>query len=112
MLNALNNILISSLNCFSLGTSIEIHGNSPRSSPAELIEMNCADFCSFRGVYFIMVMQLDLNVTNPARTLYDLKALIQNSCWLYLRSIVHFQLHNEALLNSTAFSFQVSEKHC
>jgi len=59
-----------------------------------------------RGVYFIMVMQLDLNVTNPARTLYDLKALIQNSCWFYLRTVVHFQLHNEVLLNSTAFSFQ------
>ena len=112
MLNALNNILISSFNCFSLGTLTEIHGNSPRSSPAKLIEMNCADFCSFRGLYFIMVMQLDLNVTNPARTLYDLKALIQNSCWSYLRTVVHFQLPNEVLLNSTAFSFQVSEKHC
>ena len=73
--------------------------------------MNFADFCSFRGVYFIMVMRLDLNVTNPARKLYELKALIQNSCWLYLRTVVHFQLHKEVLLNSTAFSFQVSKRN-
>jgi len=59
-----------------------------------------------RGIYFIMVMRLDVNVTNPARNLHNLKAMIQNSCWLYLRTVVHFQLHNEVLLNSTAFSFQ------
>ena len=56
-----------------------------------------------------MVMRLDLNMTNPARNLRDLKAMIQNSCWLYLRTVVHFQLHDEVLLNSTAFSFQVRE---
>jgi len=72
--------------------------------------MNCANFCSHRGIYFIMVMRLDVNVTNPARNLHNLKAMIQNSCWLYLRTVVHFQLHNEVLLNSTAFSFQVSKR--
>ena len=54
-----------------------------------------------------MVMRLDLNVTNPSRNLYELITLIQNSCWLYLRTVVHFQLHGQLLLNSTAFSFQV-----
>ena len=70
--------------------------------------MNRADFCSHRGIYFIMVMRLDVNVINPAKNLHDLKDLIQNSCWSYLRTIVHFQLHKEVLLNSTAFNFQVS----
>ena len=58
-----------------------------------------------------MVMRLDLNVTDPARNLHDLKALIQNSCWSYLRTVVHFQLHQEVLLNSTAFSFQVRKRN-
>ena len=73
--------------------------------------MDCADICSFRGVYFIMVMRLDLNVSDPARKLRDLKALIQTSCWLYLRTVVHFQLHQEVFLNSTAFSFQVRTRN-
>lgn len=59
-----------------------------------------------RGVYFIMVMRLDFNVPDPARNLRDLKAIIQNTCWHYLRTIVHFQLHQEVILNSTAFSFE------
>lgn len=75
------------------------------------IELNCADFCSFRGVYFIMVMRLDFNVSDPARNLRDLKAIIQNTCWYYLRTIVHFQLHQEVLLNSTAFSFGVRKRN-
>ena len=58
-----------------------------------------------------MVMRLDVNVTNPAKNLRDLTALIHNSCWQYLRTVVHFQLHNEVLLNSTAFSFQVSKRN-
>ena len=58
-----------------------------------------------------MVMRLDLNVTDPARNLPDLKALIQTSCWVYLRTVVHFQLHQEVLLNSTAFSFQVRKRN-
>ena len=73
--------------------------------------MSCADFCSFRGVYFIVVMRLDLNVTDPARNLRDLKALIQNACWSYLRGVVHFELHQEVLLNSTAFRFQVRKRN-
>lgn len=59
-----------------------------------------------RGVFFIMVMRLDLNVTDSARNLHELKALIQASCWLYLRTVVHFQLHQQLRLNSTAFRFQ------
>ena len=55
-----------------------------------------------------MVMRLDLNVTDPSSKLYDLKVLIQNSCWYYLRTVEHFQLHKEVLLNKTAFNFQVS----
>lgn len=59
-----------------------------------------------------MVMRLDLDVSNTARNLHNLKAMIQNSCWLYLRTVVHFQLHNEVLLNRTAFSFQVRVNVC
>ena len=59
-----------------------------------------------------MVMRLDLNVTDPSRNLYDLKVSIKNSCWLYLRSVAHFQLHQDpdVLLNSTAFNFKVGKK--
>jgi len=54
-----------------------------------------------------MVIRLDLDVTNSSKNLNDLIALIQNSSWLYLRTVVHFQLQNEVLLNRTAFRFQV-----
>lgn len=59
-----------------------------------------------------MLMRLDLNVTDSARNLHELKALIQTSCWLYLRTVVHFQLHQQLRLNSTAFRFQVRGKIC
>ncbi|KAJ7393446.1 hypothetical protein OS493_006420 [Desmophyllum pertusum] len=52
-----------------------------------------------KGVYFIMVMRLDLNVTNPSRNLYDLKVLIKTPAgrtsevcflkgelWLYIQN--------------------------
>ena len=58
-----------------------------------------------------MVMRLDFNVPDPARNLRDLKAIIQNTCWHYLRTIVHFQLHQEVILNSTAFSFEVRKRN-
>lgn len=58
-----------------------------------------------------MVMRLDFNLSDPARNLRDLKALIQNTCWYYFRTKVHFQLHQEVLLNSTAFSFEVRKRN-
>ena len=62
-----------------------------------------------RGVYFIFLIQLDMNVTDPSRNLYNLKLMMKNSCWLYLRSVKHFQLYPSVLLNQTAFFFEVSE---
>ena len=59
-----------------------------------------------------MVMRLDLNVTNSSMNLDDLTALIQKSCWSYLRTVVHYQLHQQLLLNSTTFSFQVRGNVC
>lgn len=65
-------------------------------------------FFRFRGVYFTMVMQLDMNVSDPAKNLHSLKLMIKNSCWLYLRNIRHFQLYPTVLLNRTTFHFEVS----
>lgn len=53
-------------------------------------------------------MQLDMNVTDPAKNLHGLKLMIRNSCWLYLRNIRHFQLYPTVLLNRTTFHFEVS----
>ena len=47
-------------------------------------------------------------VTDASKSLYNLKLLIKNSCWVYLRSVKHFQLYSTVLLNRTAFSFEVS----
>ena len=49
-----------------------------------------------------------MNVTDASKSLYDVKLLILNSCWVYLRSVKRFQLYSTVLLNRTAFSFEVS----
>ena len=49
-----------------------------------------------------------MNVTDASKSLYDLKLLIKNSCWFYLRSVKHFELYSTVFLNKTAFSFEVS----
>ncbi len=56
-----------------------------------------------------MVMRLDMNVTDPSRNLHDLKVLILNTVWMYMRTVLHFQLHRnpDVVLNETAFNFQV-----
>ncbi|XP_078374061.1 uncharacterized protein LOC144657585 [Oculina patagonica] len=62
-----------------------------------------------KGVYFIMVMRLDLNVTDPSRNLHDLKKVLGNTVWGYLRTVVHFQIPKpkpKVLLNETAFVFK------
>ena len=53
-------------------------------------------------------MRLDFDVENPSKYLYDLKGMIRNYCWDYLRSVVHFELHENIFLDDTAFQFQVS----
>ena len=49
-----------------------------------------------------------MNVTDASKSLYDVKLLIKNSCWFYLRGVKHFELYSTVLLNRTAFSFEVS----
>ncbi|XP_068753478.1 adhesion G-protein coupled receptor G6-like isoform X1 [Montipora capricornis] len=55
------------------------------------------------GVYFIMVIRLDLNVTDPAVNLHYLKRLIRGSCWSYLRQ---FQFYSTVYLNITTFNIE------
>ena len=61
-------------------------------------------FC--RGVYFTMVMELDLNVTDPAVNRRDVEQMIPNYCWMYLRHH-SFQLNSTVFVNSTTFGIKV-----
>jgi len=58
------------------------------------------------GVYFIMVMRLDINVTDFSKNLYDLKNMVFNACWFYIRSRKNFELYLTVFLNRSAFNFE------
>ena len=53
-----------------------------------------------------MVIRLDLNVTDPAVNLRDLKDSIPRSCWSYLRQ---FQFYSTVYLNITTFNIEVGK---
>ena len=59
------------------------------------------------GLFFVTVIRLDFEMENSWDGWQDLKELIINSVWSYLRMYVHFQLHHNILLNETSFSFMV-----
>ena len=61
-------------------------------------------FC--RGVYFTMVMELDLNVTDPAVNRRDVEQMIPHYCSTYLRHH-SFQLNSTVFVNSTTFGIKV-----
>ena len=53
-------------------------------------------------------MRLDINVTDLSKNLYDLKNIVLNACWFYIRSRKNFELYPMVFLNRSAFSFEVS----
>lgn len=59
-----------------------------------------------RGVYFVMVMELDLNVTDPAVNRRDVEQMIPTFCWMYLRHH-SFQLNSTVFVNRTTFGIKV-----
>ena len=53
-----------------------------------------------------MVMELDLNVTDPAANRRDVEQMIPHYCWMYLRHH-SFQLNSTVFVNSTTFGIKV-----
>ena len=53
-----------------------------------------------------MVMELDLNVTDPAVNRRDVEEIIPKSCWMYLR-YHSFQLNSTVFVNRSTFGIKV-----
>ena len=53
-----------------------------------------------------MVMELDLNVTDPAVNRRDVEEMIPHFCWMYLR-LHSFQLKSTVFVNRTTFGVKV-----
>ncbi|XP_074626971.1 adhesion G-protein coupled receptor G6-like [Acropora palmata] len=61
------------------------------------------------GVYFAMVMELDLNVTDPAVNRRDVEEIIPKSCWMYLR-YHSFQLNSTVFVNRSTFGIKLIQE--
>lgn len=81
------------------------HGG-PEINSTKKIVINTETQNEETGIYFVIVIRLDFNVSDPSKNLHGLKEMIKNVFWDYLRSVNHFQLCPNVLLNRTSLQFE------